>query len=140
MVTPNTGPTAFPVNESYAMQQAWRLYFDEENLKGNESYTIEKNYPAECSIMCGRAFKAIGLNVNVRNPAAPFAPLSFVEKVFSKMLDHPYLSVAATCVFITGLSSAVVCIIATIPLYVGVSILSIHVIALAILLIKIKTS
>jgi hypothetical protein len=107
MVNPNTDPSAFPANGTYSMQQAWRLYFDKANLKRGESYTIQKNYPAECSIMCGRAFKAIGMNVNVPNPLT-LQQKSFIDQIFNKMLDHPYLTLASSCVFSTGMISATV--------------------------------
>jgi hypothetical protein len=138
MVTPNTNPSAFPVNGTYPMQQAWRLYFDKANLKPEEFYTIEKNYPAECSVMCGRAFKAIGMNVNVPNPLA-VQQISLIDAIFSKMLDHPHLMLASSCVCVTGMLSATVFFLVAIPLYVGISVL-VHALALTAILIKMKTS
>jgi hypothetical protein len=50
----------YPENESYGMQQAWRLFYDKASLKGNQSYTIEKTYPIECLQMHRRVLEAIG--------------------------------------------------------------------------------
>ena len=136
MVTPNTNPSAFPVNGTYPMQQAWRLYFDKANLKSGESYTIEKNYPAECSVMCGRAFKAIGMNVNVANPLM-IQQISLIDKILFKMFDHPHLTVASSCVFASGALISAVFFLVTLPIFAGISAL-IHAIGLAVLLMKIK--
>jgi hypothetical protein len=52
----------FPANESFGMQQAWRLFYDKANLKGegNDSYTIQKTYPIECLQMYRRSLEAMG--------------------------------------------------------------------------------
>lgn len=100
MTTSNNDPSAFPVNGSYAMQQAWRLYFDKGNVTLPESYIIEKNYPTECTVMYGRSYKAAGINIVMPNHLPQ--QKSCIDKIFEKMLDHPKLTIAASCVFITG--------------------------------------
>ncbi len=138
MVTENTNPSAFPVNGTYPMQQAWRLYFDRENVTLPESYTIQKNYPAECSVMCGRAFKAMGMNVNVPNPLA-VQQISLIDKICFKIFDHPNLTVASSCVFASGALITAVFFWVAIPLFASISAV-IHAVGLTVLLMKIKTT
>jgi hypothetical protein len=88
--------------------------------------------------MCGRAFKAIGMNVNVPNPLA-IQQISLIDKIFFKIFDHPHLTVASSCVFASGALITAVFFWVAIPIYAGIS-ASIHAVALTAILIKIKTN
>ncbi len=112
MVTQNMDYAAFPRDDTYGMQQAWRLVFDGANVKGTEAYTIEKNYPNEVGIMCERSYKTMGLDIKVPRQDLTPEQKGYVSQKFSELLElsytNPKTSIAISCVLLaTSMTASV---------------------------------
>jgi hypothetical protein len=99
----------YPSNDTSGMQQAWRLFFDEKNLKRGESYEIKKNHPKECQIMFRRALVHEGM---IPENQLNEEQISYIEQKFVELLDlafeNPRLAFTASCVYLGGMTAAVV--------------------------------
>jgi hypothetical protein len=103
----------FPANESYGMQQAWRLMYDHQSLSPNDYYAINKNYKPELRELRGRYYRAVGMNVKPLTTQQQ----NHVNNIFDDMENsaiikcynsHPKLTITAACVCVAGFSGAVV--------------------------------
>jgi hypothetical protein len=122
----------FPANESYGMQQAWRLMYDKSNIATHEIYTINRDYPVELQQLRGRYYTAVGINVKTRS----FTPQqqNHVNNMFDDMDNssivkyynsHPKLTITSACVCAVGFSGAVIFFLSSIPLFLAIGILTI---------------
>lgn len=113
----------FPANESYGMQQAWRLFNAPESLIGNERYQIQKDYPSECHEMSERRLRAIGIDPNndvfhlKPTPRPNFIIYLLAKKVFDSFEiaydTHPKLTVTATIITTVSLAGSALFFFAT---------------------------
>lgn len=96
-------------DNSTGMQEAYKLYFNENGLKKEEAYQIKKNHQKECHVMFGRALVADGVfsekDLNEEQ-------LSYIEQKFVELLDlayeNPKASLTASCVYISSVTAAIV--------------------------------
>ena len=125
----------FPTNESYGMQQAWRLMYDKSNIAPQEIYTINRDYPLELQELRGRYYKAVGMNVKIKSLTPQ--QQNHVNNMFDNMDNsaiikcydsHPKLTIAAACVCVAGFSGAVF-FLSSISLYLAIGVLTICVVA-----------
>jgi hypothetical protein len=105
----------FPANESYGMQQAWRLMYDDPSLTRSDYYSINRDYRPELRELRGRYYKAVGMDVKIK-PLTP-QQQNHVNNIFYDMDNsaiikcynsHPKLTITAACVCAAGFSGAVV--------------------------------
>jgi hypothetical protein len=121
MVTASNNLTAFPIDGTYGLQQAWRLVFDEQSVR-HEAYNIETNYPDEVSEMCERSLKSHGMDIKLSRRSWTkeqhlehqrsltreqngYIMQKFVD-LFELSIAYPKTSLAISCVLVSSTMTA----------------------------------
>ncbi len=116
----------FPANESYGMQQAWRLIHHDPSLDPDSPYTINRDYRPELRELRGRYYVAVGLNIKVRPLTPP--QRSYLDKLFdelddpiSKFIDsYPKLATFTACAIVVGFIGGTTFFLSSVLFYIAI--------------------